>query len=88
MKLSLPTPPPEITVPQGDPAANLINLLCNEKSRLYLGRGLALRIEVLAQLRAGSRSLAAIGREYRVSKQAISKIARKAREIYGETTPG
>jgi hypothetical protein len=86
MKAEIPHSPPEITVPQGDEASNLIRLLCDERAVLYLGRSYALRLEVLAQLRTGSRSLAAIGREYRVSKQAVSKIAKKARAIYGETT--
>ena len=87
MKLSIPVSPPEIAAPQGD-ESTLINRLCDAKAIRYFGRGWALRAEVLAQMRTGSRSLAAIGREYRVSKQAISKIARKARAIYGETTPG
>lgn len=83
MKLSLPTPQSEIpTVAQGE-ESNLINLLCNEKSRCFLGRGLALRIEVLAQLQAHSRSLYSIAKEYGVSRQAVSKIRKRALSIYG-----
>jgi hypothetical protein len=86
MRIKVQTSPPEHPGPQGDEASNLIGLLCSEKALRYLGRGYALKLEVLAQLRTGSRSLAAIGREYQVSKQAVSKIAKKARAIYGGTT--
>jgi hypothetical protein len=90
MKLRIPKPVPEIAVPQGD-ASNLIDRLTDERAILYFGRSgrsWALRAEVLAQIQTGSRSLSAIAREYHVSKQAVSKIAKRARGIYGETTGG
>ena len=85
MRLQIPNSPPEIAVSQGD-ASNLIDRLCNEKAIRYFGRSWALRAEVLAQLKSHSRSLSDIAREYHVSKQAVSKIAKRARGIYGETT--
>jgi hypothetical protein len=88
MKLQIPVAsPPEIAAPRDD-ASNLIDRLCDEKATRFFGRSWALRAEVLAQIQTGSRSLSAIAREYHVSKQAVSKIAKRAREIYGETTAG
>jgi hypothetical protein len=85
--LHVPTTPPEIVI-QGEHEANLINRLCDAKAIRYFGRGWALRAEVLAQMQTGSRSLSDIGREYHVSKQAVSRIAKRARAIYRPSTGG
>ena len=79
---------PDKAASQGARESGLIELLCNEKGRRYFGRGWALRAEVLAAIQTGSRSLYSISAEYHVSRQAVSKIAKRARGIYGTTTGG
>jgi hypothetical protein len=86
VKAQIEISPPEISASPVGAASNLIDLLCNEKGRRYLGRGLALRIEVLAQLQVHSRSLYSIAKEYGVSRQAVSAIAKRARAVYGTST--
>lgn len=71
--------------PQGD-GSILIKRLCDAKAIRYLGRAWALKMECLAAMQTGSRSLSSIAREYHVSKQAVGRLAKKARAIYGSTT--
>jgi hypothetical protein len=66
--------------------SGLIELLCNENGRRYFGRAFALKAEILSAMRAGSRSQSSIATEYGVSKQAVGRLARKARVIYGTAT--
>ena len=82
------TPPPlEHPAPQGDEASNLISLLCSENGRRYFGRAFALKAEILSAMQAGSRSQSSIAAEYGVSKQAVGRLAKKARAIYGTAAP-
>jgi hypothetical protein len=75
--------------PKTNPPANvLIARLTDARAQKYFGRGFALRAEVLAAIQTGERSLYSIAKEYGVSCQAVSKIAKRAREIYGHTTAG
>jgi hypothetical protein len=68
------------------PAENLlIERLADDRARLYFGRGFALRCEVLSAIHAGDRSLYSIAKEYAVSRQAVSRIAARARQIYGQS---
>jgi hypothetical protein len=83
--MKLPTSAAKIAV-QGDRASNLINLLCSEQAVRFMGRACVLKLEILAQRQTGSRSLSSIAREYHVSKQAVGRLAKKARAIYGADT--
>jgi len=60
---------------------NLIHRLCEPAVMRYLGRTACLRLEVLAAVESGAPSLYAIAKEYRVSPQAVYKIAKRARAI-------
>ena len=81
MKLEIPKSPPDFAVSPNE--SNLINLLCSDQAVRYLGRACALKLEILAQMQTGLRSLGSIAREYHVSKQAVGRLAKKARSIYG-----
>jgi len=86
MRISVQSSPPEHPGPQPDEASNLIDLLCNEKGRRYFGRVWALKAEILAAMQAGSLNQSAIAVEYGVTKQAVNRLAKKARGIYGAGT--
>jgi hypothetical protein len=64
----------------------LVDRLTAPESARFFGRSFALKCEVLANLEAGNRSLADIGREYHVTRQAVAKVAQQARAAYGLTT--
>jgi hypothetical protein len=61
---------------------NLISLLTSDAAVRYLGRSFSLRIEVLAALKAGNRTLADVAREHGVSRQYVSKLAGEARSCF------
>jgi hypothetical protein len=82
MHSQIPFSPPDFAVSPGD-ESNLISLLCSEKGRRYFGRAFALKAEILSAMQTGSRSQSSIAAEYRVSKQAVGRLAKKARAIYG-----
>jgi hypothetical protein len=71
---------------QGARESGLIELLCNEKGRRYFGRAFALKAEILSAMRSGYRSQSSIAGEYGVSKQAVGRLVKKARAIYGPAT--
>jgi hypothetical protein len=66
------------------PAACIIARLTEPAALRYFGKTFALRVEVLAALETG-RSFADIAREYRVSRQAVAKLAAAARRAYVTT---
>jgi hypothetical protein len=68
--------------------SNLIEWLSDKKSVAYFGKSFAIRADVLAHLITGDGSLAEIGRQHGVSRQAVQKHAVKARTIYFEPTTG
>jgi hypothetical protein len=70
------------------PDTALIARLTDDRAQKYFGRGFVLRAEVLAAIHTGDRSLYSIAKEYGVSCQAVSKIAQRARAIYGYTIAG
>jgi hypothetical protein len=74
--------PPEISANPVGETSNLIALFSNDKGRRYFGRALALKVEILAALHTGLRSQTEIAAEYQVSKQAVGRLAKKARAIY------
>ena len=69
MKTDIPQSPPEPVTPQASPAENLIQLLADKRTQRYLGRSCGLRLETLAALLSGSRTLNSIAREYGTSRQ-------------------
>lgn len=87
MKVSIPTARHEKAGSQGARESGLIDLLTNEKARRYFGRAWVLKVEILAAMQTGARSQSSIAAEYRVSKQAVSRLAKLARAIYGGSTP-
>ena len=85
MNLKHPISPPELAArPPQDEASNLINLLTSDNGRRYFGRAFALKVEILSAMQTGSRSQSSIAAEYQISKQAVSRLAKKARAIYGK----
>lgn len=75
----MPTKP----TPAPGPAERLIARLTQPEAVAYFGRAFALKVEVLANLEAGNRTLADIGREHHVSRQAVHALAVKARKAFG-----
>jgi hypothetical protein len=61
----------------------LVDRLTQPEAARFFGRGLALRVEVLANLETQNRSWSSIAREYHCTRQAVAKIAQQARAIYG-----
>ena len=84
MKIDLPHTPPELVISPVE--SSLLTLLASEKALRVFGRGWALRAEAWAQIEIGNGSLYRLAKEYRTSRQNVSRIAKRVRRIC-EATP-
>jgi hypothetical protein len=49
----------------------------------FLGPTFSLKMDILVHLNAGRGTLAAIARRHSVSRQAVAKLAKKSRKLFG-----
>lgn len=82
------TPPPPVSPGKsGGESENLgrslVTLMTDPRTDIYLGRSVSVKLEVLAAVVTGQGTLAAIAARHGLSKQAMTRHARRARSIFG-----
>ena len=65
--------------------SNLEKWLSDPRADDYFGKSFSFKLSILAQVRTGDGTLAAIAREHHVCKQAATRHAAKARSIFGSS---
>lgn len=81
MKLSLPTPPPEIAVAQGEQESSLLARLPFEIGLRAFGKSWGMKTEILVSLKTGTPSLYRIAADYGVSHQYVCRLAKRVKGI-------
>lgn len=82
MKTDIPATPPELSAPQGELEANLVEWITDPRTAEYFGGTYKLRAAALAAVITGG-NLAEVARLHGVTRAAISKSARRYKAIFG-----